>query len=203
LVGTLETLTEETRQQYEEWISDDQILLKQAQYELNHRAELEEASKAQSDEEKIDAWLGGPLPPIQIYRAPYDVEDSDIVENAFSPEEWTALRAEADIIREKYAKALKTGQIDNRSPLEPARAAWFRKRVERFDPADYPENVPAVFEAAQCNVFGHVCPVFFAAEASTETSTERRRGRYIRFDVKMRVVIPAARTDDSWGFPNR
>ena len=188
MVGTLETLTEETRQQYEEWISDDQILLKQAQYELNHRAELEEASKAQSDEEKIDAWLGGPLPPIQIYRAPYDVEDSDIVENAFSPEEWTALRAEADIIREKYAKALKTGQIDNRSPLEPARAAWFRKRVERFDPADYPENVPAAFEAAQCNVFGHVCPVFFAAEASTETSTERRRGRYIRFDVKMRVV---------------
>ena len=45
-----------------------------------------------------------------------------------------------------------------------------------------------MFSVAGCNVFGHVCPVFFAAEAITETSEARRRGRYIPFKIKMRVV---------------
>ena len=40
----------------------------------------------------------------------------------------------------------------------------------------------------QCTVFGHVCPVVLAAERFTETTEERRTGRYIPFRTKMRVV---------------
>ena len=50
------------------------------------------------------------------------------------------------------------------------------------------QNLPPIFSDGECNIFGHICPVFFAAEEITETNTERRRGRYISFAVKMRVV---------------
>lgn len=64
----------------------------------------------------------------------------------------------------------------------------FERSVESFDSEGHPERIPTVFADAQCSIFGHVCPVFFAAEAFTETTTERRRGRYIPFETKMRVV---------------
>lgn len=40
----------------------------------------------------------------------------------------------------------------------------------------------------ECNVFGHVCPVFFNAESFTETKELRRRGRYIPRDIMLKVV---------------
>jgi hypothetical protein len=39
-----------------------------------------------------------------------------------------------------------------------------------------------------CNVFGHVCPVFFAAEPFTETKDERRIGRSVPREVMLKVV---------------
>jgi hypothetical protein len=187
-VGSAETLTPKSRRQYEEWISNEQILLKQAGYQLRQRDQLVESSKLETDEEKIEAWIGGSLPPIHIYRASFEYQDADVVEGDFSAAAWAELTQLAAQLKEKYRLALKTGIIDHRSPLEPARAAWFRARVEEFKASEYPENVPETFHDAECNIFGHVCPVFFAAEASTETSTERRRGRYIPFAIKMRVV---------------
>ena len=40
----------------------------------------------------------------------------------------------------------------------------------------------------ECNVFGHVCPVFFNAEPLTETRNLRRHGRYIPRDIMLQVV---------------
>ena len=40
----------------------------------------------------------------------------------------------------------------------------------------------------QCNVFGHVCPVFFTWEAVTETKTGRRHSRYVPTDMMLKVV---------------
>jgi HNH endonuclease len=41
----------------------------------------------------------------------------------------------------------------------------------------------------ECNVFGHVCPVFLVAEGATETKTGRSVGsRYIPRDVMLKVV---------------
>jgi hypothetical protein len=39
-----------------------------------------------------------------------------------------------------------------------------------------------------CNVFGHVCPVFFMAEPFTETKEGRRVGRRIPHEVMLKVV---------------
>ncbi|WP_139112522.1 HNH endonuclease [Hoeflea olei] len=188
LVGTVDELTQETRDQLRRWVSDDQILLHQARNTLIQRATLEAASEASSDDEKIEKWLGGRLPPIHIYRTAYEIDDRDIKESDYPSDVWSELRAEAAAIKVKHLEALKSGKSDNRSPLEPARRAWFEDRVRNFDPADYPDAVPETFSNGECNVFGHICPVFFAAEALTETSTERRRGRYIPFKVKIRVV---------------
>jgi HNH endonuclease len=188
LIGNIETLSPETEIEYENWLNDERIPFLQARFRLRQRRQLAEASKHTTDEEKIAAWFGGPLPPIHISRTRYSDEEPEVKEGDFAPEDWAELVRIAEQIKEEYRLALKTGTIDHRTPLEPARAAWFRKQVEEFDRAKHPDTVPDIFYDAECNVYGHVCPVFFAAEASTETSTERRRGRYIPFDVKMRVV---------------
>lgn len=190
MVGNKSSLSEEDKERYTDWIADEQLLLRQARYQLSQRRQLEEAGKLSTDEERIQAWIGGPLPPIHIYRVSYehDEEGEDLDPSDFTEADWQEILTVAKSIKEKYQHALQTGEIDYRSPLEPARAAWFRRRVAEFAPENYPEEIPAEFSEAECNVFGHVCPVFFSAEASTETSTERRRGRYISFVTKMRVV---------------
>ena len=60
--------------------------------------------------------------------------------------------------------------------------------LKSFNPESYPESIPQVIHDAVCNVFCHICPVFFVGESVSETSAERRRGRYIPFKTKMRVV---------------
>ena len=165
LVGTIETLSPEGRAQYETWMNDEQIVLKQARHRLSQHRQLAEAGKHTTDEGKIAAWLGGPLPPIHIYRTPYDYEDSNVEQSDYSAEDWAELANLAEQIRQEYRLALETGVVDHRKPLEPARAAWFRRRLEEFDPSKYPDAVPSIFYDAECNVYGHVCPVFFAAEA--------------------------------------
>ena len=37
-------------------------------------------------------------------------------------------------------------------------------------------------------MFGHICPVVYSAESWTETTEDRRTGRYIPFQTKIRVV---------------
>jgi 5-methylcytosine-specific restriction endonuclease McrA len=65
--------------------------------------------------------------------------------------------------------------IDYLRYLSPAR--W--KMVEQFDHSEL-----------ECNVFGHICPVFFNAEQITETKATRRMGqsRYMPREVMLKVV---------------
>jgi hypothetical protein len=72
--------------------------------------------------------------------------------------------------------------------VDPKRRAFFRWQVRTFRPADYPEEVPDEIAAMECSIFGHLCPVVFTAEGFTETTAGRRRGRYIPFKTRMRVV---------------
>ncbi len=60
--------------------------------------------------------------------------------------------------------------------------------IEEFKPDDYPEEIPEEIAEMECTAFGHICPVVFVAENLTETAEPRRRGRYISFQIKMRVV---------------
>jgi hypothetical protein len=118
----------------------------------------------------------------------FEYEQSPIDLNRLS----NAIRAHIAVrVKERKRKlhsALKSGACDGRHPIDPGRRALFQGEVDRFDPLALPETIPQVFRDGECNIFGHICPVFFAAEAITESSTERRRGRYIPFATKVRVV---------------
>jgi len=59
---------------------------------------------------------------------------------------------------------------------------------EDIDPEDFPEEIPEEVRIMACDVFGHVCPVFFVSEGVTETAEPRRRGRFIPAYVKIRVA---------------
>ncbi len=126
--------------------------------------------------------------PIQFYRTAFPIEsDEDFQERlqeAYTPEVEEAIKNKIAQLR----RWLETGVRDDSRPLEGWRKAIFEKRVRNFDPDDYPETQPVRIYECKCNIFGHVCPVFFTANAVTETSDERRRGRYLSFQTKLRVV---------------
>jgi len=89
----------------------------------------------------------------------------------------------------KYLReCLRTKKIASGEPLDAEREKYFNETLSKFDPADFPKDIHPEIEELACNVFGHICPVFFVAEPFTETEKERRRGRYIPFEIKMRVV---------------
>lgn len=89
---------------------------------------------------------------------------------------------------EGFKKSIKSGIEDYRKPLDPVRRKFFEKCVNEFNPEDCPEYIPEVVTDLSCNIFGHICPVVFVGESITETTETRRKGRYISFKTKMRVV---------------
>lgn len=100
------------------------------------------------------------------------------------------LRAESVEHNEYLKRCLATGRVgdDGERKLDPAKRRSFKQSVAAFRPSSCPEFIPAVIASLACTNFGHICPVYFAAEGFTETAERRRRGRYIPFKTKMRVV---------------
>ena len=180
LTGQIEVLTEERRKEIKSWLKDEELLFVQALHQLQRK----KWSK------KDIALLNGPLPPPHIYRARFDMIDARPKSLADLPREVRPeVRKQISEIKSNYRKALKTGQIDDREPITKSRRAYFRKTIKESASRDLPDEIPAEFQAASCNVFGHICPVFFAAEAFTETAAERRIGnRYISHAMRMRIV---------------
>ena len=189
LVGSKEQFSDERRADYEEWLNDEQVLLNQAWTSYTQQKRLKTASSFKNEADQIAAWLGGPLPSVHIYRTSYQSEEQDINEEMFDKKTWKKIIRLVEKTRKKYKLALDSGVDDNRHTLEPARRAWFQKVVDEYDPDDHPQSIPTKFSEAECNVFGHICPVFFAAEALTETKESRRIGRRpIPFSRMMRIV---------------
>jgi hypothetical protein len=187
LLGQRSELDNERRVLYENWLADEEILASQALYQIeNERRDARIAASENPGKEFVKIFRGD-LPPIHEYRVDFDLNvDFDL--GSLNSEEKALLKSKIREQKKKLKQALKDGFEDNRRPLDEARRALFSNEVARFDPEDHPEDVPEVFRDGECNIFGHICPVFFAAEAITETSVARRRGRYIPFAVKMRVV---------------
>jgi hypothetical protein len=185
--GTADKLTDEQRIQFKEWAHDDELILRQAIYQVRDQHRLDEIVKLDNDEDKLREFVGGELPPIHIYRASFETAVDEPIQSDFPPHIWAEIEAKAIDIKAKYTEALRIGFMDDRRPIHPVRRLWLEHMVRR-DTEALPEAIPETFAEAECNIYGHVCPVFFAAEASTETSTDRRRGRYISFKTKMRVV---------------
>ncbi len=75
-----------------------------------------------------------------------------------------------------------------RSVYDEEKQKMFENEVNKFNPNDYPEQVSQEELHMGCQVFGHLCPVFFVNEPLTETSEIRRIGRHISTKMKMRIV---------------
>lgn len=189
-VGEVGPLSNEMREIYSGWLGDEDLLRRQALTQLRNERRLEQLNELETEEERLAAWSGGELPPPHIYRVRYDLGLNDELEEAdLPPEVWREILTGAEAQRVKLKTALETGVDDTRAPLEPVRREWFEKRVAEFSPEDYPEAIPATFEDGECSIFGHICPVFFVAEAMTETEEERRIGRRrLTFETMMRIV---------------
>lgn len=89
---------------------------------------------------------------------------------------------------EYLRECLQTGCFADGKKLDPMRRRFFEESLRSFQKSDYPDKVPQVIEDASCKVFGHLCPVFFAAEPLTETKDRRRHSRNIPRDVMLKVV---------------
>lgn len=83
---------------------------------------------------------------------------------------------------------LRSGRTGDGERLTRSKRKVFQADVRGFDSRDYPEFIPRILEESQCTQFGHICPVFMVAEPITETQEKRRRGRYIPFAMKLRIV---------------
>jgi hypothetical protein len=187
-LGGRTELSEERRKDLEEWLNDDAILAWQALHQIKDEARDARIAAQKNPKAAFDDPLRGELPPIHHYRVPFEViSDNSDLDN-LTTEDRKLLMKKIRERKKKIALTLRTGVEDTRRPLDQARRGFFKEEVSRFYPDDHPEHVPAVFRDGQCNIFGHICPVFFAAEVFTETTTKRRRGRYIPFAVRMRVV---------------
>ena len=88
----------------------------------------------------------------------------------------------------KMQMALNTGIVDETRPLDNARRLIFENDVKNYNPLDYPVEIPKQISEMTCNIFSHICPIVFVSESAAETTDSRRRGRYISFKSKMRVV---------------
>ncbi|MCX5758745.1 MAG: HNH endonuclease [Candidatus Hydrogenedentes bacterium] len=98
-------------------------------------------------------------------------------------------RAEATAHHERLKGILEETSVDDqRKHLDAAQRRRLEVEVARFNAGDYPQEIPEIFRDSECSDFGHICPVFFVGESFTESAEKRRRGRYISFAIKMRVV---------------
>lgn len=183
-VGQSGPLSEFSKERYERILDDDDFVEEVAIYEVRNELRFELIA---DDEDPLRA-LAGPLPPLEQYRIPFEPFITETLSEDAPEELKNRVNKKAEALRVKAHAALESGYEDNRKPLDPARRKIFENELKGFNAEEYPEEIPVIFQEASCNIFGHICPVFFAAESITETSEERRRGRYLPFSIKMRVV---------------
>jgi hypothetical protein len=187
-LGEVTPLDAERRAFLESWINDDEILAWQAIHQMEGEARDRLINESEDPEKKFEELFRGDLPPIHEYRVPYEVIAQSLAVDKLTSAETKTLKKKIREQKARFSLALKTGVEDGRKPLDEVRRSLFEKQVNSFRPDDLPETIPTIFVDGECNIFGHICPVFFAAEEITESNTQRRRGRYISFTVKMRVV---------------
>jgi hypothetical protein len=140
--------------------------------------------RAQVENKDLLEYLQPPLSNFEAYKVPFPLKQDIETGGELPTELLEAISAEI----ERMEAVLRTGIDDRRVPLDPVRRNYFESEVREFNPDDYPEAIPQVVSDLECSIFSHICPVVFVGESITETTETRRRGRYIPFQTKMRVV---------------
>ncbi len=97
-------------------------------------------------------------------------------------------REEAMSQNEYLRECLQRGILQDGRLIDDTQKTLFQQQLDSFHQEDYPIKIPQYIKDMECNIFGHICPIVFSGEEITETTTTRRRGRYIPFTTQMRVV---------------
>jgi HNH endonuclease len=178
-------ITDEERARFISILRDEQTLIGRAMFEIEQQDRVETSLRSKNP---VLTFLLGSGPNSRMPKVDFKIKRNRV--NLEEVDRARRTRIENAIAEDRAAleAALATGRYDPSEPLDPVRKMLFEQELEQFSPEDYPEECPEVLLESVCNIFGHFCPVFFCAEAWTETSEGRRHGRYIPFDVKMRVV---------------
>ena len=135
-----------------------------------------------------------PLKDFETYQVPFPLDESEDERAEKVLEEIKKVKITPDLQKRidskiKYLEnAIETGVDDYRKELDPLRRKFFQKAVDEFEPEKHPDFIPKDIAELSCNIFGHICPVVFVGESITETTEKRRKGRYISFKTKIRVV---------------
>ena len=188
VLGEKLPLSDETRSEYEDTIAaakaDPRVLAGKVARQLFM---MELINVVKEENRDLCELLQPPTEDLHKSRVPYPLwnDSCDADEDQEVPEE--LLAAIQDEIS-RMENALSTGIDDQTQPLDDTRRQMFEKEVSEFDEGDYPDAIPEMVTDMACTNFGHICPVVFVGESITETSEKRRRGRYIPFDTKIRVV---------------
>lgn len=184
-IGDATPIDERQRTEYSELLErvkkNPRILANKAQ-RGNVMANIVE--RAQIENRDISEYLQPPMSDFEKYKVPFPLKQDIETEVELPTELLKSINAEIECME----AILRTGIDDRRKPLDPARREYFECEVREFNQDDYPETIPQVVSDLECSIFGHICPVVFVGESITETTETRRRGRYIPFQTKMRVV---------------
>jgi 5-methylcytosine-specific restriction endonuclease McrA len=185
-LGDATPIDEELRTEYSELLAqakkDPRVLLNKVMRDDFMEYVIE---RAQIENKDLSEYLQPPLSSFETYKVPYPLnQDIEAVDEELPIE----LLKSIDAKIERIEAVLRTGIDDRRVPLDPVRRNCFEREVREFNLDDYPEAIPQVVLDLECSIFGHICPVVFVGESITETTENRRRGRYIPFHIKMRVV---------------
>ena len=144
MIGDTRRLTEKDREQYEEWLGNEGLLLRQALYQLKMEQQITEVSKIENDQEKLDA-LGGQLPPIDRLTGPRPTVRS----RRSYRRELLGLRCGknfgnvAAALKKKCSDAIATHrQPTDPLPLDPVQEAIFRARSRvKSDSDQHPDHI--------------------------------------------------------------
>lgn len=185
IFGEERTLDDATRSYYTEVIQiakkNPAVLATEVAHKLNLQKLMAPDEGAERSLEEI---LSPPLSDLHRYKVPMPLFEENFPPIDITPE----IEMEIDKEIKRMEKAVISGIDDNRKELDPVHRQFFENSVNEFNPEEYPEFIPQLLKDMECNIFRHICPVVFVGESITETSEQRRQGRYIPFQIKMRVV---------------
>tara|TARA_R110002096_G_scaffold337973_3_gene531263 strand:+ start:594 stop:1583 length:990 start_codon:yes stop_codon:yes gene_type:complete len=195
LIGSITDLTqeqiEEKKEQLEILKEYPNFLLPEIYRELNDEERIKEGVEKNL---KLFELYETPYDNFETYQVPFPLDENEeerkekLLDEIMQIEITPDLQKRIDKKIKELEISITTEKDDSRRELDPLRKQYFEESVKDFNPDEYPEFIPKEVEEISCNIFGHICPVVFVGESITETSEKRRKGRYISFKTKIRVV---------------
>jgi hypothetical protein len=128
LIGQVVDLDDVLRQEYEEWLKDEQLLIAQVLYDWMQADHYDTIGKIEDDEERLAALIRNSLPPIHEYRIAFDAgTPRTYSKDDFSPEVWEKILAGVAARKQELRNALKKVRSTSADQLNQLGAKCFRR----------------------------------------------------------------------------